>query len=370
MSEVSSPLVISEDANVIDAAHRWCAAVNSAAQVSCSLTAVRRLWRDCPAVLVDAAQVDAVLSWQLSRRDHVVIVHQDSVQQWTGALQLGAMSLRHIADDEAVIADLARALDGSSEACVVSVIGAVGGVGGSTLAAALAMHGAARGTESLVVDGDRTGGGIDLVCGAEHSEGLRWPDLALADGHVSPGSLTRVLPRAGGAAVLSWHREAGVPVSPTAVFAAAVRGFDLMAVDLNRHAAVDRDQLAAEALSRSVAAVVVVPESIRGLVAGEILVDQLTDQVASRLVVTRALRHGVGTSAIARELGVPVLSRLSTDRSLVLATETGLGPSRSRVYRRVCADILDAIGIEPGGAPTAEETPRPGLLTRMRAPVR
>ncbi|MCB1239552.1 MAG: pilus assembly protein FlpE, partial [Tetrasphaera sp.] len=81
------------------------------------------------------------------------------------------------------------------------VTGASGGLGSSTLAAALA--GAWSKRAPLLVDLDLTGGGIDVTCGIDHVEGLRWPDLNAVRGVVDPDLLVRSLPASRGCAVLS-----------------------------------------------------------------------------------------------------------------------------------------------------------------------
>ena len=81
------------------------------------------------------------------------------------------------------------------------VTGASGGLGSSTLAAALA--GAWSKRAPLLVDLDLTGGGIDVTCGIDHVEGLRWPDLKAVRGVVDPDLLVRSLPASRGCAVLS-----------------------------------------------------------------------------------------------------------------------------------------------------------------------
>ena len=70
------------------------------------------------------------------------------------------------------------------------VTGASGGLGSSTLAAALA--GAWSKRAPLLVDLDLTGGGIDVTCGIDHVEGLRWPDLNAVRGVVDPDLLADV----------------------------------------------------------------------------------------------------------------------------------------------------------------------------------
>ena len=48
-----------------------------------------------------------------------------------------------------------------------------------------------------MVDADPVGGGIDLVVGAEHAPGVRWPELAGTSGRLSAASLSDALPKLG-----------------------------------------------------------------------------------------------------------------------------------------------------------------------------
>lgn len=348
MSSIQPPLVVSLDQGFVSHAQRWFAAVSANPEIGHDAAFVRRHWRDAPAVLVGEDQVEHLISLRLPRRDHVLLVTEEPELWWARGLSLGAGAVYEPNNDDAIVSDLAAALDGSAEACTISVVGAAGGLGASVLATALGIHGAARGARSLVVDTDHLGGGIDLLAGAEHSEGVRWSDLALADGHIAPASLTEVLPRARGASLLTFGREHEVRVSATAVLSAAVRGFDLVVADVDRHAFDVNDELAIDVLARSISTVVIVPETVRGIVAGRAILTQLAPLTSNPIAVTRAVHGGIGHRATARQLSIPCVARMSHDRSLTSALEQGLGPERSRSVRKVCAAILDAVGVEAG----------------------
>src|SRR6478609_273110 len=74
---------------------------------------------------------------------------------------------------------------------VIAFVPASGGVGSSTLAAAVAVRAAAAGRSVVAVDLDRVSGSLDVVFGLEQEPGWRWPELAdvagvvagLADAH-------------------------------------------------------------------------------------------------------------------------------------------------------------------------------------------
>src|SRR5690606_10567108 len=148
---------------------------------------------------------------------------------------LGARDVLTGTEDAAIVGALVRALDGSGEACAIAVVGAAGGVGASTLAAATAGLAARRDLSPVLIDGDPTGGGLDLVAGAEDSTGSRWDDLDGAVGHVGAAELVATLPVHRGLALVSFGRS-GPPVGgATPVIAAAMRGFDVVVADVPRH---------------------------------------------------------------------------------------------------------------------------------------
>lgn len=96
---------------------------------------------------------------------------------------------------------------------LITITGASGGVGASTLAAALA---AALGAIApcLLVDLDLIGGGLDVTCGIEDVAGLRWPDLSGVRGAVLTEDLVAALPRRGPCAVLSAGPSHTAPSAP------------------------------------------------------------------------------------------------------------------------------------------------------------
>jgi len=118
---------------------------------------------------------------------------------------------------------------------VIGVIGGSGGVGASSLAAAVAMRGAHGGLRTICLDGNRFGGGLDVTFGIEQEQGVRWPDLAGARGRVEGGDLLRQLPAVDGVAVLSFDRGRDVRLSVEVVSEVTQslgRAVDLVVVDL------------------------------------------------------------------------------------------------------------------------------------------
>jgi MinD-like ATPase involved in chromosome partitioning or flagellar assembly len=87
-------------------------------------------------------------------------------------------------------------------------------------------------TESLLIDGDPWGGGLDLVLGSETEPGLRWPDLSLAGGRVSLAALRDALPKRHGVSILSGSRGGVTVVCDLARRPSAATEVALAAADL------------------------------------------------------------------------------------------------------------------------------------------
>ena len=344
MSQPELPLIATADERVLDDALRWCAAVGVTPEVASDVVAARRSWSRAPLVIVGDDLADALSHAEMVRRDHVLLVADDPSAWWSTGVRLGAEGVFARIEEERILEAVASALDGRGEACLVSVIGGSGGVGTSTLAAAMAVTGNRRGLRSLLFDADPLGGGLDLVLGAERAHGLRWSDLDATRGRHSAGSLSDVLPVHSGIATLSWDRAAdtSLPESVPSVLTAAVRGFDLVVADLPRNV----DERGADILGRSVLTVLVVAEEICALAAARRVLMRV-DACSSAIVVVSVSRPGgIGRAAVEDALGRPVHARHRYDRRIRGAVDRGHGPGSSRAARRTAAALLDTLGLE------------------------
>jgi secretion/DNA translocation related CpaE-like protein len=97
---------------------------------------------------------------------------------------------------------------------VVGVLGASGGVGASTLSVALGARLARQGLRAVVVDSHFARGGLDVTACLEHLPGLRWADLADAEGPLDAPRLVDALPRHGDLVVLSAGPGSPAPRPP------------------------------------------------------------------------------------------------------------------------------------------------------------
>ncbi|MDO5712476.1 MAG: hypothetical protein Q4P32_12155, partial [Micrococcales bacterium] len=122
-----------------------------------------------------------------------------------------------------------------TRARIIGVAGGSGGVGASSLVAALGVRAVRRGLDVVCVDLRRFGGGLDVVFGVDHESAVRWPDLARARGRLDVPELLARLPRAEGVPVVSCDRGAAASLRPEAC-QAIVDGLaehaDLVIIDL------------------------------------------------------------------------------------------------------------------------------------------
>ena len=158
--------------------------------------------------------------------------------------------------------------------------GRFGGVGASTLAAGLAFVAARASRRTMLIDADSRSGGLDLLLGAERTEGWRWPRLATARGHL--GDLTG-LPTVEGVDLLSMARGEPTPgwvpqaEQLKSVVLSAMRSHEITVVDLPRALGV----AAREPLRKAKLAVLVVRDDVRGVAAGREVVREQVSVIAS-----------------------------------------------------------------------------------------
>lgn len=287
-----------------------------------------------------------------------------TADEWAAAVDLGSEKVLTLPGDEASLSGLlARLVDGAGrQAGIVGFIGGRGGAGASVLATAFARCAARRGTETLLVDGDPLGGGLDLLLGAEDAPGLRWPGLAGARGLLPSGVVPYGLPRVDGVWLLSGDRGFGPgrdralpgsvgpqdlePVIPPAALAsvleAARRRVDLVVVDLPRWAGA----VAREIGCRLV--LLVVPADVNSVAAAGRVRTVLTGHGAGPplgLVVRGPGPGGLPPEAVAEVLDLPLIGSLRPEPGLAAALERRRPPGlRPRgPLNQLCGRLLDQL---------------------------
>lgn len=325
------PLLVTADPDLLDDLLRLCAAAGVEARVAHDVPAARGPWAAAPIVVLGDDLSRPALASGLARRSDLVLVGRDldDGAVWTRAAGLGAESVLFLPAAQSLLVDrLAAACeDPTSRATTVSVVGGRGGAGASTLAGALAGTAADLGWQTLLVDADPLGGGLDLVLGCEDLAGLRWPDLIAVDGTISASALRSALPRAGRLHLLSWDRDDPHSVAAEtarAVLAAARQVHQMVVVDLPRHL----DEAAQVMAKGSDLVLLVVPAEVRAVAAaGRVAayVGRLAGDV--RVVVRGPAPSGLTAPEIANSLGLALAGRLKPEHGLARSLERGEPPA-------------------------------------------
>lgn len=240
-------------------------------------------------------------------------------------------------------ADLLRALgalslrgepDTATAGAVIAVVGAAGGAGASTLAAAVCTR---AGAGSVLVDAHPRSGGLDLLMGIEEVPGARWGEIELGEGVIARADLLRALP--------ATAEQIGVLTSARTTI---VDPFPL------RHD--DVDAAVAACSSDGVTVIDAPADAIppRCDYVGIVVTAQLRPAAAAASIVTQCDAAGVEHGLILRDCawaslnpaelervtGSRVLTRLRTCRGLARTIERGGLPKR---LPRPLANAADAM---------------------------
>lgn len=228
---------------------------------------------------------------------------------------------------------------------VLGVLGSSGGLGASTLTAALGLMAARDRGPVVCVDGHLGSGGLDVSACVEHEAGLRWGDLAGAQGEIDGEALISSLPRCGGARVLG-AGPLGSTAPPAPVVRAVLRALRgqaaLTLLDLppGDDGEVFRDSCDALVL-------------LTGVTARHLADAQAATALAMRacpdiwLVVRGGPRGAALPESIAAHLDLPLLARWPDDARVALDAERGRPPGerpRSRLAG-LCEAVLSGVAL-------------------------
>lgn len=285
----------------------------------------RKAWSAAAAVVLDEAAACECANTGLPRRAHVIVVAgSDPVSKtWAAAIEIGARHvLRLPAQEHDLIRELADAAesarDSGAPGVVVAVIGGRGGAGASLFAVALAQSA----TDSMLVDLDPWGGGIDLLVGAETTPGVRWPDLALQSGRLTWSAVREALPQYRGVTMLSGTRRGGEldAGAVQAVVDAGRRGGATVVCDLPRRLT-DATEIALETADL---VVVVSPCDVRACAATATIVPILVGLNPNvGLVVRGPSPGGLQAEEVAEIAAVPLLASMKPYPRLAEQLEHG-----------------------------------------------
>ncbi len=330
-------LLVTGSTSLHDAVVSLCAAAGVEARVCTDPVLCLASWHEADLVLVGADAAAAVAAMAPARRPGVHLVGAapaDAV--FRHAVDLGAVSVIDVPGAaEALVEVLADVGERASPGRTVGVVGGSGGAGATTLACALAQWHAAR-APTLLVDADPLGPGVDRLLGMEDLAGVRWEGLVDTAGRLGARALRESVPRRDHLGVLTWsalRRRLDVP-TVRRILPSAVRGHDLVVLDLARQAGA----ALAELVDRCDDLLVVTPATVPGLAATARLVADLGRDGRTGLVV----RPGGLSDADAQQVtGLPVVAAIGHQRGLAASVDRGFGPLTGRgPLARAARDLL------------------------------
>lgn len=223
----------------------------------------------------------------------------------------------------------------------VAVVGARGGAGASSFAAALARavlarkDGARRRRRGVVLVDLARGAGIDVLLGLEESEGARWPDVAH---DTDPSGVLARLPTWAGVRVLS--RDRARPAPPAAVRAEVVEAIGAASGFTVVDVGPDDDAV----LAHVGTVLVLAPRDVRSAAGVLAWRDRLAGTHPDvRLVARGPAPGGLSALELAHVADLPLAAVGKADRTLDSALEHGLGPpprgALARLAARVAGDL-------------------------------
>ncbi len=187
---------------------------------------------------------------------------------------------------------------------VLAVMGAVGGVGTTTVAIACAVG---AGADCLLVDADPDSPGLDLPLGIPEGTGVRWPDIPDTSEPLDPGSLRSALPEVGGVWVVTGSHVGSDRVAVRGRGCAA-SGAMAGVVGVGRaefaRTVLDAGRGTAGGLTGAGDALaLVLPATLAGVVAGRRALDAAG---AQQVVVLLRATGWLPADEVAEQLGVPI----------------------------------------------------------------
>jgi hypothetical protein len=206
---------------------------------------------------------------------------------------------------------------------VLAVVGAVGGVGATTVAIACAVG---AGPDCLLVDADPESPGLDLPLGIPEGAGARWSEIPDTADPLDVGSLRSALPQVGGVTVVTGPgigaglAGGGAPGGfPGSGRVAGVLGvgraeFARTVVDAGR----GRPPVGLTGPGDAVA--VVLPATLAGIVAGR---GVLAGLAAQQAVVVLRPTGWLPADEVAEQLGVPIALEVPRLRRAAELAECG-----------------------------------------------
>lgn len=280
-------------------------------------------WRGVMPLVLDETTAARCVAARMPRRERVLVVVTTghiAPSTWQDAIALGADAVLSLGDEVRVAHWLAGIAEPDATGRLLCCLSARGGAGASTLATALALAASAD-ADTLLVDADLRGGGVDYLLGLEGVDGARWPQLSAVAGVLPAAALTESLPAAGRLRVLAARVDGSEEPSLsaiTSVIEAGLRGHALVIAD------VDPASPAVPLLtSYAAATLLVVPCEVRACVAAAALARDVSSRCDDVRVVARPGPADLRPSDVSAAVGAPVVAVWPWERRLAAVTESG-----------------------------------------------
>lgn len=345
---LSRPLLVTNDADLLDDLLRLAAAADVEVDVAADPIAARARWGAAPLVLLGADLASSTVIAESPSRVGVLLVCRgspaDDVRARAAAVGADGVLPLPQAEEQLVGRLASCVLAAEPPAVVIAVLGGCGGAGASVLAAALAMTAVRRGEPALLVDLDALGGGLDLLLGLEDAGGLRWRDLAGVSGRLTPPALRDALPTVHGVAVLSHGRHDDPEPSGDAICAiveAGRRCGGVVVLDVPRY-----PPAAAVAAGLADEVVLVVPADVRSVSSSVQVAERLAGSARNAgLVVRRPAAATLSAEGVAAVVALPLLGEARAEPGLaaLLASGRPLRLRRRGPLAMLCDRLLDRL---------------------------
>jgi hypothetical protein len=230
--------------------------------------------------------------------------------------------------------------------CLLAVVGAVGGVGATTVAIGCALG---AGPDCLLVDADPDSPGLDLPLGIAEGAGVRWAEIPDTADPLDPGSLRSALPHVGGVTVVTGSGissglaagcgPGGFPGSGRVAGVLGVGRAEFARTVLDA----GRGRLPAGLVGPCDPVVLVVPATLAGVVAGR---RALAGLVAHEVVVVLRPTGWLPADEVAEQLGVQVALQVPRLRRAAELADCGdLSSGRTgRMLRTLGEQIWGQLG--------------------------
>ncbi len=321
---VSSPLLVSRDAVLIESVEATALALGVELRVVSEREAVHEQWPSAVLRLVGPDLVGRVQPFGPQPATFVIGFDQQALLR--ASTELSAPVILLPEGNRRLAELLTDDGPGPGAGVVVALAAASGGLGVSTLGVALAARAAESGRRAVVVDLGR-GGGVDLLFGAERLPGATWDDLYATSGEV--GDLSRHLVTVDGVQVLARGRREGHEPDRTAVEAvlrSLVRSHDVVVVDAG-------DGARLPWAGRQAQPLLVVGADVYSVAAAR----GRSDLVPSGVVVRRGRGREIPAGEVARALGWPLVGVIRDDPRVPRLASVGISVG-SRGARRLARD--------------------------------